>query len=78
MGTVRNPFAISEWGPSVVGEGDNPTYIQGMHGWFTQHESGLAYESYFDEPGGSLQAALDMGQMPKSSALYASLWSSVS
>ena len=68
------PFAVSEWGLSVTGEGDNTVYIQGMYDWFSAHASELSYESYFDEPAYDVQNALDSGQMPHSSALYARLW----
>lgn len=73
------PFAVSEWGLSVTGQGDNPTYIQGMHDWFDAHASGLAYESYFDEPAKYIAAALDdsTSHLPRSSALYAALWGGV-
>ena len=68
-------FALPEWGLTATGEGDNPAFIAGMYSWLQQHSSGIAYESYFNQPAGSLHNSLhDPNQMPKSSAVYATLW----
>lgn len=68
-------FALPEWGLTATGEGDNPAFVAGMYEWLRRHAGGIAYESYFNWSRGSLRNSLhDPVQMPRSSALYASLW----
>lgn len=68
-------IGFDEWGivPSDRGgNNDNPAYIEFMYEWFQMHSCQLGYESYFN--GSSRGHALDTGEHPGSSALYASLW----
>lgn len=69
-------LAVPEWGLNGKGaDGDNPAFITGMYGWFMQHAKSLAYEAYFNEPGGHTQNSLtDPVELHASSTVYRTLW----
>ena len=63
-------IGFGEWG--VGRDGDNPQYIQDMYDFFKDAGRDLAYEAYFNT--GKYQL-YPVGPVPKSSALYAQLFS---
>jgi hypothetical protein len=79
-------FAVPEWGEACntsgcqwVGNsgGDNPQYVHDYVGWFVAtaatNPAYLAFESYFDEPGDYIRAALDVTPIgPNAAAQYRS------
>jgi len=63
------PMSYPEWG---VGQyGDNSYFVQQMHDWFVNNN--VAYEAYFDI-NGTFPTQLDGGSLPKSEALYHTLF----
>lgn len=71
----HKPFSIPEWGLTAR-NGDDPAFIRGMFGFFRNHARQLAFEDYFNEPGGTVQNSLLTRPALKASAQqYRSLWS---
>lgn len=77
--------AYSEWGlssqPSPVGNGDDTAYVQGMYNWILAGGGSVLYANYWNTPSGGPNGVIysDTSQysvtMPKSAALYKSLFS---
>ncbi|MBL8158959.1 glycosidase [Candidatus Saccharibacteria bacterium] len=68
-------FSVPEWGLNngTGGGTDNPYFMQAMYGFFAEHASDLAYETYFNlmAPGFIIYPA---GVNPAGAAEYARLW----
>ena len=74
-------ISLAEWGLSERcdgnGGGDDPAYIERMHGWMDAHD--VAYEAYFDTLDRSICAtfAIDSGSFPKAAARYKALFGGI-
>lgn len=65
-------MSYPEWG---VGQfGDNPYFIEQMHGWFKANEASIAYAAYFDVDG-LWPTQIDNNRFPKSQQLFRKLFS---
>jgi hypothetical protein len=67
-------FSVPEWGLQATsndGGGDDPGYISDMYNFFASNSGTVAFESYFNYPGYSLNGP---DQYPNSAAEYALLW----
>jgi hypothetical protein len=71
-------ISMGEWGVSNRedghGGGDNPYFIEQMHGWFASHD--VAYEAYFEATDPSVKAtfAINNGQFPQAANRYRQLF----
>jgi hypothetical protein len=77
--THHKPEAYAEWSDSTssAGHGDDTVFIQNMHDWFVAGPYVL-YQSYWNTSSGGPNAAIQgpgSGLVPKSAALYKSLFS---
>lgn len=64
-------MSYPEWG---VGQfGDNPFFVQQMHGWFLQNEANIAYAAYFDVDG-LWPTQIDNDRFPESQKLFRELF----
>ncbi|HVU73996.1 MAG TPA: hypothetical protein VHE83_13610 [Mycobacteriales bacterium] len=69
------PLSVPEWGLDKDGGADNPYYVKAMFSWFQSHASGLAFESYFNEPADYIASSLEgPDQNPNAASAYATLW----
>ena len=71
--------SYAEWGlarhSNGGGGGDNPYYVEAMHGFFEANRDVVAFECYFDEPAGYIANSLfGTSQNPRSADRYAELW----
>jgi hypothetical protein len=64
-------MSYPEWG--VGNFGDNPFFIQQMHGWFVENQNNIAYAAYFDVDG-LWPTQIDNNQFPKSRELFRKLF----
>ncbi len=65
-------MSYPEWG---VGQfGDNPRFIDKMHGWFVDHRDSIAYAAYFDVDG-LWPTQIDNGRFPNSQSRFRKLFS---
>ncbi len=70
----HRPLSVPEWA-LFVERGDNPYYLNKMHGWFAANARSIGYECYFSEAEADIRSSLSHpDQNPKSSAVYAALW----
>jgi hypothetical protein len=68
----NKPMSYPEWG---VGQfGDNPLFIEKMHGWLAGHRDSIAYAAYFDVDG-LWPTQIDNGRFPNSQRLFRQLFS---
>ncbi|MGN6607523.1 MAG: hypothetical protein ACTHMS_11025 [Jatrophihabitans sp.] len=64
-------FAVPQWGLHAAGrDHDDPTFVSGMHAFFTAHARELAYEAYFDDDDSALRGR----PLVRSAATYRRLW----
>jgi hypothetical protein len=64
-------MSYPEWG--VGNFGDNPFFIQQMHGWFVENRNNIAYAAYFDVDG-LWPTQIDNDRFPKSRELFRKLF----
>jgi hypothetical protein len=68
-------MSYPEWG--VGNFGDNPFFIQQMHGWFLANQDNIAYAAYFDVDG-LWPTQIDNDQFPQSRELFRKLFGHIS
>jgi hypothetical protein len=68
------PLAFPEWGVAIRGDGhglgDDPYYVNQMVSWMENGSNDVAYESYFDDNSGGVNAMITGGSFPNSLAAF--------
>jgi hypothetical protein len=68
------PLSFPEWGVAIRsdghGLGDDPYYINQMVSWMENGSNDVAYESYFDDNSGGVNAMITGGSFPNSLAAF--------
>lgn len=67
----RKRMSYPEWG--VGQSGDNPDFVQQMHGWLIQNRDRIAYAAYFDVDG-LWPTQIDNDRFPNAQAMFRKLF----
>ena len=74
----NKPMSFPEWGTGTrpgypgVGGGDDPYFVEQMHGWIATHN--VVYHDYWDYNAGDFKAKLSNNQYPKAAAAFRRLF----